>query len=1051
MGKVKLLFGNNTEILFKKTLSLLKNEVEHLSKNNIVIVPDRLSLICEQSIFDAIGKDVYFNISVMGISKFAKKIIEESGLELIECSAFESKLLVLRAIQNVKNKFSCFSKRYNIGFVDEVYAKIEQIKSSEVKIDELITPDLDEGTLLKYKDIKLIYDEYELLRGQRCDSGAVLSLFSCVASQSEFLKNANVFFVGFDSMTRQGITMAKNVVLSVGKTVIAITSPSTQDNFRLYDTSFEESVLNVLREIDVIPEVENVECHFEENDKNVILNNLFARKKQFAKGNYLSLFSASTMFDEIETSVKSINYQIKQRGLKFSDIAICAPEEYHNYLTSKLGELDIDVYCDEKTPLIFAEPVKLILAYAQYMLRGDDKLILKIIYNDFYGLEKDKREEIGNLIYKYGRVGTILKYEKKIDETVKKELEKFAEAKVSVDEKNASEFVEIIQNLIKNLDLNQKIDEFCSKMREAGELKLEKTYLGLGMAIDAVLDELLSTIGDMAMKYSDFYELLLRAMSDKSIAGVPSGANQIFIGDYKSFYNANYLYILGMNEGLCPVVLEDSGLISDGEIENEKIKAKLEPTTKIINKRNKFKVFEVLLSAKAKCYVFYHNLDGESRVSQPSEFIRELEYLFNFSATKTVTLNSNFDESIEKSCFNAMDIYNANLNLFDGDEKSMQMTKAALISSGDLFVYNKENVAFENVGQLVLKNNKISASIIEEYNQCPRKAFLDYVLGLKKIKRDVVEANIIGNYIHKVCELFVNENLGILGGMTKEEIFASCNSICRAVLMDEQYYALKIDDNQFLLKLLYAECVRVCEFLNYEQSISKFRPTGCELRFGYKNMLKPIQLEISGGKYILSGVVDRLDEYGDYFRIVDYKTGSANNSKGKENLYYGLKLQLFLYAETAKRNLGKKLFGAFYLPIKNAFSKDDGGYSFSGFFENSLPLVYASDKKVEDGDTKSNILNVSVNVSKKTGEVSLRKKVNILGADELDAYLKYAIKMCEKTIENISNGIFDASPMDGCRACGFSKICKYAGREDIVRDENYDIKSGDFVEIIKNG
>ena len=141
MNTLQVILGNNTNNLFEHSLKMLKGQFFDVTKQNIIIVPDKLSLITEQKIFEILNIDVYFNIAVMGISQFTSKIIKENYLNLQSCTALESKLLTLKAIQNVCENFKCFSKKYTLGFVDEIYAKIEQIKSSNINIDDLSSPE----------------------------------------------------------------------------------------------------------------------------------------------------------------------------------------------------------------------------------------------------------------------------------------------------------------------------------------------------------------------------------------------------------------------------------------------------------------------------------------------------------------------------------------------------------------------------------------------------------------------------------------------------------------------------------------------------------------------------------------------------------------------------------------------------------------------------------------------------------------------------------------------------------------------------------------------
>ena len=193
----------------------------------------------------------------------------------------------------------------------------------------------------------------------------------------------------------------------------------------------------------------------------------------------------------------------------------------------------------------------------------------------------------------------------------------------------------------------------------------------------------------------------------------------------------------------------------------------------------------------------------------------------------------------------------------------------------------------------------------------------------------------------------------------------------------------------------------------------------------------------------------RRNGYLYYFMIIDYKTGTASNAKGKENLFYGLKIQLFVYAQTIKVAKNKKIFGAFYLPIKNTFSKDSiFDYSLCGFLQDSFYLASKCDTELGDGAEKSRLLDVSVSKNNKDGEICLKKKNNILTADELDAYCKYSIEVCKEVIKCINGGNFEPIPFAGdCQNCEFNKICKNSYFMQFGREETFEIESKDFLEI----
>ena len=91
------------------------------------------------------------------------------------------------------------------------------------------------------------------------------------------------------------------------------------------------------------------------------------------------------------------------------------------------------------------------------------------------------------------------------------------------------------------------------------------------------------------------------------------------------------------------------------------------------------------------------------------------------------------------------------------------------------------------------------------------------------------------------------------------------------------------------------------------------------------------------------GKIDRVDQCGDMLRIVDYKSGRIDTSL--KQLYYGNKLQLFLYACAIEERLNKKVIGSFYLPLHNIYSDEIGNnYKLKGYFINEDFIIRDLDK-----------------------------------------------------------------------------------------------------------
>ena len=80
MKEIKLIVADNFQDMNAGVIS--KINVKDLSFKNLVIVPDRFSLLAEKLIFKTLNIKAYFNIEVMGISDLANMVFKKLGLNI---------------------------------------------------------------------------------------------------------------------------------------------------------------------------------------------------------------------------------------------------------------------------------------------------------------------------------------------------------------------------------------------------------------------------------------------------------------------------------------------------------------------------------------------------------------------------------------------------------------------------------------------------------------------------------------------------------------------------------------------------------------------------------------------------------------------------------------------------------------------------------------------------------------------------------------------------------------------------------------------------------
>ena len=173
----------------------------------------------------------------------------------------------------------------------------------------------------------------------------------------------------------------------------------------------------------------------------------------------------------------------------------------------------------------------------------------------------------------------------------------------------------------------------------------------------------------------------------------------------------------------------------------------------------------------------------------------------------------------------------------------------------------------------------------------------------------------MGTIIHRVVELFV-ENLEDFEKLQEKMFNEKVEALLNQAIEESE---IQKSRNQALLKLVFIECKRLCKHIFDEQTNSGFKHKKSEWNFEGKNA---INIKLDSGRVIsIEGKIDRIDEFGNYIRIIDYKTGKVDGDFS--SVYYGTKIQLISYLSAVTKYGDKKVAGVFYLPIHSDYATSE--------------------------------------------------------------------------------------------------------------------------------
>lgn len=324
------------------------------------------------------------------------------------------------------------------------------------------------------------------------------------------------------------------------------------------------------------------------------------------------------------------------------------------------------------------------------------------------------------------------------------------------------------------------------------------------------------------------------------------------------------------------------------------------------------------------------------------------------------------------------------------------------------------------------KDNQLIGSIssFEKYFGCPYAYFLNYGLGLYTPRTSEHDPAAAGTIVHKIFEELGKEYGKNYANATEADVDKYLKPyIDKYALLYPIYPELNTSMFNRIKALVLLELI----FLKSMEDANAYRP----IAFEYPFTKQPIASD-GIDTVMLKGVIDRVDETANFFRIIDYKT--SNHELSEKDVKQGLQLQLLTYALVYQNITGKKPIGQFYLNVVNAkktiepygYKKTDGGLYENLPIDNEIEdafikahklsgLVYNDDPNLDDGDYSH----------MQTGRSKGSMKSRTIDLDNTRALIQ---GIYEYLLTSIKNGEISLRPVEtACTYCDYHQICHFKG------------------------
>lgn len=1097
---LKIITAVNNEIAYNRAFDMLCNESCDKNKNFIVIVPEKFCMSVERLILNKLNKRAFTNIQVVTLSRMLKKLLpNDNNFLSSEAGNMVTKKIILDHI----DELVCFKKTARTsGFASEIYETISELKNSGVSPSDYERLIMGENTSLniKLKDIFTIYKFYEeFLQDSFIDAADRFVLLSELIKTSELIKNSEIYIAGYSSITKSGSLVIKSLIESSKSTTIACTDLSKQENSYAFESEMLALVKTISAELSIKPIYVNTKT-LNGAISDHIAKNLFSYPYSRLKiNNEIKIYEAENLKSEIEYVAKNIKRLIIE-GARFNEIAVATTsiDRYENIIIDVFKDYDIPYFLDKQDDLSSHPLSDFILLGLQIIKRNySSEDVIGFIKNYFSGFDVKSSSMFENFIIKYGieysRFKEPFNFAKEKDSAFQKEAEEVRQVfinkfsnfeRIITTAKKTEDYLLAIEILFKDFNVESAIQNLTKLQTQNEDIKSANASSQILEKMKTITDGMQKFLGDSEISYEEFYSILLSGITSSKISFIPLTIDSVIIGDVSTskFFDINYLFVIGAEEGEFPKIKDDCGIIVDSEIEimNDLISKKIEPTIKTINKRERFKVFELLQTPKRRLFISYSVLGFNGEETKLSSTIYDLKKIFlNKDGSELEIFNAEKEQQLLKEMLPSKRYEICSYDFSTKNVATLKLIKAVrdFRSNKDidkdlyLSVYetikddlnsvekdslnninstvNKFNI--ESSTDLFFKTKKTSVSELESYFACPFKHYIDYGLKIRERENSKIESIDIGNIMHKIAELFVasisKKNL------TKPEAIKLGEDITLKVLQEER---LLFASNKYLTKPLKNEAFRMCEALYIQYITSNFKPIYEEAEFGANKKYGAVKL--NNTDIVIEGKIDRIDKCKDMLRVIDYKTGTFDLSA--KEVYYGKKIQLFTYLNALKNN-DYRLVGAFYLPIKNKFEDEKkkvnylSSYKLQGYFVGSKDVVKNMDTALSIDHPQSDNINMSISISKtniaeSSFKLNTGNKKFLLDEKEISEVSNYVSKLASVAVNEILDGYISPSPvMDGnvitCEYCDYKHVCKFNRETDRVRKMENSVEFSEFI------
>lgn len=1097
----------------------LKHAPENFRKNWFLIVPEQDTLAMQKKILahPANPGGGILNIDVLSFNRLAYRVFEELGLQAMTIIDDTGKIMILRSVtEKIRGKLRLYQRELNKpGFLESLKSQISEFYQYHITPEMLdLAAERAESqyTRSKLQDIALIYEHFQQYmeeHGYHTQEEILDQLYAHLP-ESRLLRDAVVAFDGFTGFTPIQLRILEEILPVTAETLVSC-EVSLDAHDSIYELRGPEDLFYLSRQtvakltkmasdlklpVEAPIDVNRFDARNGEPRpagavlprfvKAPALSTLEARLYRFdttsgkaTPDDSLVIREAADLRQEVEAMATSIEEAVRREDLRYQDIGIILtnPESYRDIVYKVFSEAGIPYFFDDPASLLdspYAELMRAALEAVDRNFSFDAVLRFLRALPDVTPEKEQHIDRLDNILRatgirgasKYDAVWTEEDGSVGEREALRQELIlPLLHLRTQSGERgaNVATRVDALDALMQEIGASEAIAFLAAALREVGDQNRAEALEESVTAIDAVLRQLRSLLGETSVSRAEFRDVLDAGLRQASVRVIPATLDQVVIGDLtrSRFSNPRLFFVAGLTADEVPKAEPDTKLLTDRDRHLFKdLDIELAPDRVESALVQRFYIYRALLNPSERLVLSYALKGRDGKGCRASGLIKEIRDMFTelpveklrdrapraFTMKEAERLIAGAMQELETLV--AQDAGTMQtprlleyLAILDRDPaqhaKAQQLMAAA-------FTHYEADMLSQKVAE-ELYGGRILGSItrLERYSQCAYQHFLRYGLRLQERESFDLQMYDIGNLYHGAIEQSFRHTLEAekkLEALSEEELCALAEESVTEVSASYNH-GLLMDTarNQYLVRKATAITRTTLWALAEQLRRGAFHVDGLEKNFDY----------IRDGMR-LTGRIDRVDVAQDeghvYVKVIDYKSGKTSFDLSR--VYNGTQLQLTTYMNVAMneyqlRYPEKEIVPAamFYYRIDDPVLDYDAAASaedrerarlkklmVDGLVNTELSVVQKLDTGIEKA---SDILPVTI----KAGAVDETKK-NVASTKRFRDLGRFVDQKMQGFAQEIRDGRIIVDPIristdtTACSWCPYHSICRFDPRID---------------------